>query len=215
VSVARFESQLKKFREENRPVIPLRRLVDFLLGKTDSLPPRAAVLTADDGHRSVYKEMFPLLKKYGVPATLFLYPSAISNASYALTWAELREMKESGLLDYQGHTYWHPNFKTEKRRRPPEEYRHFVRTQLKKGKEKLEQEFHSPVDLLAWPFGIYDEELGLLAREAGYAAAFTMERRPVGRAENRMALPRYLIADPAVKTREKNRHSKGEARWQK
>jgi peptidoglycan/xylan/chitin deacetylase (PgdA/CDA1 family) len=203
ISVARFESQLKKFKEDNRPVIPLRRLVESLLTKAAPPPPRAVVLTVDDGHISVYTQMFPLIKKYGIPVTLFLYPSAISNASYAVTWAQLREMKETGLLDYQGHTYWHPNFKTEKKRLPPEEYRHFVQGQLKKGKEKLEKEFHSKVDLLAWPFGIHDEELMRLAQEAGYVAAFTMERREVKAPENMMALPRYLLADPMSKSREK------------
>ncbi len=203
VSVSRFESQLKKFREDSRPVIPLRQLVDFLLKKTASIPPRAVVITVDDGHISVYTQMFPLIKKYGIPATLFLYPSAVSNASYAMSWAQLREMKETGLLDYQGHTYWHPNFKTEKKRLPAEEYKHFVQGQLKKGKEKLEKEFHSRVDLLAWPFGIFDEELSLLAREGGYVAAFSMERRDVNGSENMMALPRYLIADPMGKNREK------------
>lgn len=203
VSVARFESQLKKFKADHCPVIPLRQLVDSLLKKTASLPPRSTVITVDDGHISVYTQMFPLIKKYGIPVTLFLYPSALSNASYAMTWAQLREMKESGLLDYQGHTYWHPNFKTEKKRLPPEEYRRFVLEQLKKGKEKLEKEFHSPVDLLAWPFGICDEELMRLAREAGYVAAFSMERRDVNGSDNMMSLPRYLIADPMGKSREK------------
>lgn len=134
LSVTRFESQLKKFKEDNCQVISLRQLVDSLLTKTAPLPPRAVVLTVDDGHISVYTQMFPLIKKYRVPVTLFLYPSAISNASYAVTWAQLREMKESGFLDYQGHTYWHPNFKTEKKRRSPEDYKSFVQGQLKRGK---------------------------------------------------------------------------------
>jgi peptidoglycan/xylan/chitin deacetylase (PgdA/CDA1 family) len=203
LSVGRFEAQLRKFKEENCPVIPLRQLVDSLLKKTGPVPPRSVVLTADDGHISVYTQMFPLIKKYRVPVTLFLYPSALSNASYAMTWAQLREMRETGLLDYQGHTYWHPNFKIEKRRLGPEEYRNFVHGQLKKGKEKLEKEFRSPVDLLAWPFGICDEELGRLAREAGYVAAFSLERRHVNGSENMMALPRYLLADPIGKGREK------------
>jgi peptidoglycan/xylan/chitin deacetylase (PgdA/CDA1 family) len=201
--VARFESQLKRFKEDHCPVIPLRQLVDSLLKKTASLPPRSVVITVDDGHKSVYTEMFPLIKKYGIPVTLFLYPSALSNASYAMTWAQLREMKETGLLDYQGHTYWHPNFKAEKRRLPPEAYPPFVKGQLKKGKDKLEKEFHSKVDLLAWPFGICDEDLMRLAREEGYVAAFSMERRDVNGSDNMMALPRYLMADPMGKNREK------------
>lgn len=199
VNVARFESQLKHFREQNFTVIPLRQLVDSILKKSPSLPPRSVVLTVDDGHKSVYTEMFPLLKKYRIPVTVFLYPSAISNASYAATWTQLREMKETGLLDYQSHTFWHPNFKIEKRRLTPEEYASFVERQLKKPKERLEKEFSSKIDMLAWPFGIYDEELLRKAREAGYIAAFGMERRDVNGAENIMALPRYLIADPMRK----------------
>jgi peptidoglycan/xylan/chitin deacetylase (PgdA/CDA1 family) len=204
VTVARFESQLKHFREQNSTIIPLRQLVDFILKKTPALPPRSIVLTVDDGHKSVYTEMFPLIKKYRVPVTIFLYPSAISNASYAATWAQLREMKESGFLDYQSHTFWHPNFKIEKRRLKQEEYESFVEIQLKKPKARLEKEFSSKIDMLAWPFGIYDEELMRKAKEAGYIAAFGMERRDVNGAENIMALPRYLIADPMRKVKKES-----------
>ena len=137
--------------------------------------------------------MFPLLKKYQVPATLFLYPSAISNASYAMTWAQLREVKESGLFDFQSHTFWHPNFKEERKRLKAPEYEDFVEKQLKKSREKLQKEFDSKVDMLAWPFGIYDEWLMRKATEAGYVAAFTMDRRNAGPSDNMMALPRYLI----------------------
>src|SRR4030043_1740028 len=49
VSVARFESQLKKFKEDHCPVIPLRQLGASLLKKTASLPPRSAVIPGDDG----------------------------------------------------------------------------------------------------------------------------------------------------------------------
>jgi peptidoglycan/xylan/chitin deacetylase (PgdA/CDA1 family) len=203
VMVSRFESQLKHFKEQNFSVIPLRQLVDSILKKSISLPPRSVVLTVDDGHKSVYSEMFPLIKKYQVPVTIFIYPSAISNASYAATWAQLREMKETGLLDYQSHTFWHPNFKIEKKRLTPEEYEKFVERQLKKPKERLEREFSTKIDLLAWPFGIYDEELMRKAKEFGYVAAFSMERRDVNGNENIMALPRYLIADPMGRHREK------------
>ena len=50
-------------------------------------------------------------------------------------------------------------------------------------------------DLLAWPFGIADEELDELAREAGYAAGFTIERRLVTTHDRIMALPRFLVTD--------------------
>ncbi len=195
VTTPHFAAELKYLKDEGYTVIPLRTLVDLLLGKKVSLPPKAAVITADDAHKTVYTDMFPLLKKYGMPVTIFVYPSAVSNASYAATWGQLKEMKESGLVDMQSHTFWHPNFKREKKKLPAAEYGKLVEMQFKKSKARLEKEFGGPIDLLAWPFGIFDEELMQKAKEAGYVAAFTMERRNAKPGDKLMALPRYLLAD--------------------
>ena len=195
VTTALFESQLKYFKDNRYEVIPLRELVDYYLGKRQAPPPHSVVITADDGHISVYRDMFPLVKKYRIPVTLFIYPSAISNASYAMTWSQLREVKETGLFDFQSHTFWHPNFKKDKKRLTPAEYENFVAMQLRKSKEKLEKELNVRVDMLGWPFGIYDDDLIHRAKEAGYVATFTMERHPAGARDNVMALPRYLMTD--------------------
>ncbi len=195
VTTPHFESQLKHLKDQGYSVIPLRRLIEAYVSKQGSLPPRAAVITADDAHKTVYTDMFPLLKKYGMPATIFVYPSAVSNASYAATWGQLKEMKESGLVDMQSHTFWHPNFKKEKKKLSSAEYGKVVEMQFKKSKARLEKEFGGKIDLLAWPFGIYDEELMQRAKGAGYTAAFSMERRNAKSSDNPMALPRYLLAD--------------------
>jgi peptidoglycan/xylan/chitin deacetylase (PgdA/CDA1 family) len=188
-----FEAHLKHLKEHGYTVIPLRELVDFRLGRGPAPRPKSVVLVADDAHRSVYTDMLPLVRKYKVPVTIFAYPSAISNAKYAMTWDELREVKRSGLFDVQSHTYWHPNFKTEKKKLPPAEYASFVDTQLRKAKAKLEAELGGVVDLLAWPFGICDAELGNRASAAGYRAAFSIVRKPVAVSDEVMALPRYLL----------------------
>jgi peptidoglycan/xylan/chitin deacetylase (PgdA/CDA1 family) len=190
-----FDSQMKYLKENGFTVIRLRQLVDDYLGKKQSPPPRSLVITVDDGHKSVYTDCLPILRRYQFPATLFLYPSALSNASYALTWDQLRKMKEAGLLDFQAHTFWHPNFKNEKKRLTPVEYENFVEMQLRKSKEKLEKELNVKVDMLAWPFGIYDEELVNKAIEVGYMAGLSMDRRHASMFDNRMTLPRYLIGN--------------------
>jgi len=153
------------------------------------------VLVADDAHISVYTTAFPLLKKYNAHMTLFVYPSAVSNASYAMTWDQLRELKSTGLFDVQSHTYWHPNFNKERARLAPAEYEKLVHMQFTKSREKLEKELGVTVDLLAWPFGIFDPWLMAKAAEAGYAAAFTIERHAVTRDDPPMALPRFLLTD--------------------
>ena len=153
------------------------------------------VIVEDDAHKSVYSDMLPLARKYRVPVTVFVYPSAISNAKYAMTWEQLRELKRSGLFDIQSHSYWHPNFKQEKRRLKPAEYEKLVDMQLRKSRTKLEKELGAPVEMLAWPFGIYDDYLIARAVAAGYTAAFTIERHHAGPDDALMKLPRYLLAN--------------------
>jgi peptidoglycan/xylan/chitin deacetylase (PgdA/CDA1 family) len=104
-------------------------------------------------------------------------------------------MKATGLFDFQSHTYWHPNFKKERERLAPAEFEKLVHMQFTKSREKLQKELGGTVDLLAWPFGIYDPWLMANAAAAGYAAAFTIERHPLTRKDHPMALPRYLLTD--------------------
>ncbi|MGE5300696.1 MAG: exo-beta-N-acetylmuramidase NamZ domain-containing protein [Acidobacteriota bacterium] len=101
VTTAVFRSHLDYLRTNGFTVIPLRQLVEYYLKKGPPPPAGSVVIVADDGHKSVYTEMLPLMKKYRVPVTLFIYPSAISNAPYAMTWDELREMRKTGLFDIQ------------------------------------------------------------------------------------------------------------------
>jgi peptidoglycan/xylan/chitin deacetylase (PgdA/CDA1 family) len=195
VTTKAFESDLKYLIGNGYKVIPLRELVDYYLGKRPAPHPHSVVITVDDGHKSVYTDMLPLVKKYHIPATHFIYPSAISNATYAMTWGQLREMKETGFFDFQSHTYWHPNFKKDKKRLSLAEYESLVDMQLRKSRERLEKELNVRVNMLAWPFGIYDDDLIQKARETGYVATFTMERHPANSLDNVMALPRYLMTN--------------------
>jgi len=188
-----FESHLKYLKSHGYTVIPLKKLTDYYLKKCPAPSPGSVVIVEDDAHKSVYSEMAPLVKKYNVPVTVFVYPSAISNASYAMTWDQIRELKKTGLFDFQSHTYWHPNFKKEAKRLKPAEYEKFVEMQLAKSKQKIEKETGGRVNLLAWPFGIYDDFLGKKASEAGYSAAFTINAHHATSADSLMRLPRYLL----------------------
>jgi peptidoglycan/xylan/chitin deacetylase (PgdA/CDA1 family) len=190
-----FEAQLKWLKDNGYTVIPLRTLVNYLKGQGPPPPPKSVVITADDAHKTVYTEMWPLLRKYNFPATLFVYPSAVSNASYAMTWEQLKELQQTGLFDMQSHTFWHPNFKKDKKKMKPAEYQKSVDTQLRKSRAILEKRFGTTVDVLAWPFGIYDDELEKEAAKAGYVVAFSIDRRNASPSEKLMAMPRYLMVN--------------------
>lgn len=197
VRPSEFEGQIKFLRDNGYNIVPLRDIVNFMMGR-GTLPPRAVAITSDDGHRSVFTVMKPIVEHYRIPVTLFIYPSAISNASYAMTWDQLKQLQATGLFQIESHTYWHPNFNKDKRRLSPADYKKFVDGQMTKSKQVLERRMGTHVDLLAWPFGIYNDQLIASARQAGYVAAFTIVRRPVSRQDNIMAIPRFIVTNKDV-----------------
>lgn len=191
-------AQLKYLREAGYTIVPLRQVVEAFGGRGAALPAKAVAITVDDGHRSVYSELLPLVEREKIPVTVFVYPSAISNADWAMTWQQLARLRESGLFDIQSHTYWHPDFRLEKSRLEPAAYQSFVRNQLEKSRREIRQRLSTPgapvaADMLAWTFGAHDEELLAAARDAGYVAAFTTDERAARGSDNLLALPRYLM----------------------
>lgn len=189
------ESHLEYLRDHGYRVVPLRTLVDYYRHRGAPPPPRAVAITVDDAHKSVISVLLPLAKRFQIPVTLFVYPSAISNASYAMTWDDMRALKNTGLFDIESHTYWHPNFKVEKKRLGTAQYDAFVRMQLMKPRDVIRARLGIVPDLLAWPFGIYDDELMREAAAAGYVAGFTLDRRAANPDDRLLALPRYLMTN--------------------
>jgi peptidoglycan/xylan/chitin deacetylase (PgdA/CDA1 family) len=150
-----FEAQLAWLDEHHYKILSLPSALDALREGHPPLAAPSVAITLDDGHRSVYTEMFPVIRRHNTPVTLFIYPSAISNASYALTWEQLRTMQQSGLVDVQSHTYWHPNFRRERARLTTAEYQAFVAFQLQRSKDVLSKRLGVSIEMLAWPYGIH------------------------------------------------------------
>ncbi len=67
---------------------------------------RPVLMTFDDGYRDNYTVLFPLLKKYGIKATIFLVSGQVGKDHY-LTEEMIREMAASGLVSFQSHTVNH------------------------------------------------------------------------------------------------------------
>jgi peptidoglycan/xylan/chitin deacetylase (PgdA/CDA1 family) len=189
-----FEQQLARLKGEGYQFVTLDAVIDGLQGRAP-LPDKAVALTIDDGHITVYSDLLPIIRRERLPVTLFIYPSAISNASYAMTWDQLRELKDTGLVAIQSHSYWHPNFKTERKRLDDAAYAKLVKVQLEKSRAVLKQRLGVEADVLAWPFGIHDPELEAAAAAAGYRASLALGERRARDTDPPQALPRFLIAD--------------------
>ncbi len=193
IKTSEFAAQLAWLKANNYSVISLDSAIKYLIGEIKTIPDKPVVITADDGHKSIYYEMAPLIREYRIPVTLFIYPSAISNTNYTMTWEQLQKLEETKFFHVESHTFWHPNFKQEKKRLLSEEYAKFVDKQIVGSKQMLEKKMGHEVKYLAWAFGIYDYELITKAVQSGYVAAFTIEQRHAAKSDTLMTLPRYMI----------------------
>ena len=81
--------------------------MEELKGLDYTLPPNSILITFDDGYKNNYTLAFPILKKYNIKATIFLNTKFIEKDETYLNWDEIREMYESGLIDFQLHTHSH------------------------------------------------------------------------------------------------------------
>jgi poly-beta-1,6-N-acetyl-D-glucosamine N-deacetylase len=100
--------------------VNFQQILDAQAGKTP-LPDKAVLLTFDDGYKSFYDLVYPLLKQYSYPATQALVTSWIDapvNQAIAygdvmlprstfLTWPQIKEMQSSGLVEIASHTHNH------------------------------------------------------------------------------------------------------------
>jgi peptidoglycan/xylan/chitin deacetylase (PgdA/CDA1 family) len=86
---------------------------------TRPLPDKAILITFDDGYRSLYTHVFPLLQVYrfpvvaalvgswmeGRPDGTVLYGDRVVPRRTFLTWSEARELQASGLVEFASHSY--------------------------------------------------------------------------------------------------------------
>jgi len=193
-SLDNFIAQLDYLQDNGYHVIPLSDLLDYLQGRIDLLPPRAVVITFDDGWECAYTHAWPELKKRGMPFTAFIYPGLIlQHGSHTVTWAQVAEMAKGG-VDIQSHSWSHP-FLTQKNNHAvdPAGYDAFLKHELLDSRTRIEAATKKPVRFFCYPYGDYDGAVIAEAVHAGYVAATTTLRGPVTRSSPVMQLNRYLI----------------------
>ena len=74
-----FEKQMKYLKKTNK-IISLNKLAEFIQ-KGTPLEEKIAVVTLDDGYKDNYLYAFPILKKYNIPATIFLVTGHINTGN--------------------------------------------------------------------------------------------------------------------------------------
>jgi len=125
--------------------------VDFLEGKT-ALPRKSVVITIDDGYRSTYEIAWPILKRYGLPATVYLYTDFVG-AGDALNWAQMKEMSTSGQIDIQPHSKTHSNLTMKLADENDARYRERIRREVDAPIDAIRERLGEPTVSYAFPYG--------------------------------------------------------------
>jgi peptidoglycan/xylan/chitin deacetylase (PgdA/CDA1 family) len=175
VSVATFESHLRWLAANGFSSVPLSlagRVFDA--GMTEALPARSVVLTFDDGYRDNYDFAWPLLKRYGFTATIFLVSDAVGGYNHfdagltgdpvsMLGWEQVREMLAAGIA-FGSHTCSHPDSLVDL-----DDER--LRYELAGSKAMLEEGLNAEIGEFSYPHDQLDARVEAAVEAAGYTLA--------------------------------------------
>lgn len=190
-----FDHHMAYLKKNGFYVLNLEEMQSFLW-HNKPIPPQSVMITFDDGYENLYRYALPILKRYSFPAIVFSIVGT-ADAKYSsphLNWDQMREMATSGLFSFQSHTYACHNYAAvdPKGTSMPTlisrlytasnghvetegEYRWRIREDLKKAKERLEQELQTNINALAFPYGYFNEVTLEIASSLGYKNFFTVK----------------------------------------
>lgn len=185
IKPAFFREHMEYLKNHHFHPLKLEEFYEFL--NTGLLNQENAVLiTFDDGYESNYTEAFPILKEYGFPATIFVIYENLrdslerkrENKIPPLTFVQMDQMKRSGLISFQSHTYGLHAIEDERPKTAPgpsegdQEYRSKLYVDLMMARKALEDLVKEPVIGLAYPYGHHNQRLIKVLKKAGYQYGF-------------------------------------------
>lgn len=193
ISPDNFRKQMEYLRDNDFAVLPLQDVITSLRDGTE-LPSRTAVITFDDGYRSVYDSAFPLLKSFGWPFTVFVTTGQVSdnqNSLYA-SWKQLREMGAAGAT-LANHTLTHLYMVQQLEGETEAAWLQRLEAEITGAETAIEQQTGQHHKLLAYPYGEYNAEIKTLVARLGYTA-FGQHSGPIGNHSDFAALPRFPLS---------------------
>lgn len=172
------------------------------------LPSKPVLLTFDDGYQSFYTHAYPLLKLFNYPAVVALvgswldakpnemvsYGDAKVPRSRFLTTAQIKEMGQSGLIEYASHSYdlhhgalLNPYGSTapaattriydtqSKRYETQAAYVARITDDLKRNSDYLERISGKRPRIMTWPYGRYNQTTLDIAKQLGMPMTFSLD----------------------------------------
>ena len=175
ISVTReqFEQQMDYLADNGFHVVSLADAAAFLRGEK-ALPRKSVVLTIDDGYQSVYQIAFPVLAAHGYRATVVIYSDYIGRGG--LTWPQMKEMVESGLISFQPHSQSHADLTVRQPDERVDDYLRRLAGEVENPGRVLNKRLPEPVFGYAYPYGAVNRPVVDQLQRNGYQLGATVKR---------------------------------------
>jgi peptidoglycan/xylan/chitin deacetylase (PgdA/CDA1 family) len=191
-----FEEQLRYLRDF-ACVVDLKTLWQRHIANASALG-LTCCITFDDGYSSIYELAYPLLRRYGFPATVYLTTDAIAHdenqrsddypglygGERMLNWVQVREMSLNGIR-IGSHLQHHRDLTLLSRAA--------ATVELSQSKQIIEKMVGLPCERLSYPWGRCNRQVLRYAVDAGYKTAVTGIHGPIRRRTNALKIPRIDI----------------------
>ncbi|MCF8094538.1 MAG: polysaccharide deacetylase family protein [Desulfobacteraceae bacterium] len=184
VSVKQFKAHLDYLEKNDYTVLTLGNALD-LISSEDQLPEKIAVITMDDGYRSIWQHAVPILDEYGYTATVFIPTSHVGGNNY-LTWRQIAELQKKG-FEIGNHSHSHEYFLNHSKEKISKKFE----ADLEKSHELFRRHLNKTPKLYAYPFGEYNPEMIKVLKKYGYLAAAAQKSGVICTESNRFVLPRF------------------------
>jgi peptidoglycan/xylan/chitin deacetylase (PgdA/CDA1 family) len=190
-SLDTFRSQMKCLQDKQYNLISLHEMVTCIR-ENAPLPPRSAAITFDDGFKNFHLVAYPILKKHGYPATVFLVPGYSGKNNQwdgqpkgiptleLLNWEEVMEMADSG-IDFGAHTMGHADLSKLSFEQ--------ARREIVDSKLSIQNHLEKDVQLFAYPYGRYINQIKAIIKDE-FSGACSDRFGFLGPKSNMYALPR-------------------------
>jgi len=179
------EAHIAELKAGNYTVWPIPRII-AALKSGQPLPERTVGLSIDDAWITVYRTAWPHLKAANLPFTLFVVTDETdSGGAEYMSWDQIREMSQSGLVTIGSQGASHPHLPTLSQASVAED--------LARATSRFQAELGAVPKLFAWPFGEMSRDAEKAVRAAGFDAAFGQHSGPVWMGSELYFLPRFAL----------------------
>lgn len=191
ISPDEFRCDLLYLKGQGYTPIVIQDLLDYATDHKP-LPEKPVMITFDDGYESVHEYAFPILQETGFKAVFAVVGKYVDQYSETddhhiryshSTWNQLAQMRESGLVEIQNHSYdLHTNDKGRKgvKRKPGENlvfYTDMLCQDLGKLQTECEEHLGWKPTCFVYPFGYIGSDTLPILKNMGFSAAMTCEEK--------------------------------------